>query len=151
MTGYGKTSQNAVAAVSYLAERHHGGTASSSSLEIARARSLPQPIVAKILTTLSQAGIVKGVPGPHGGYALARSPETIFFEDVVSCFERTAAIPMCPLGPDWCGNNNPCPLHDQLVELGENIERFHKQNHFGMFQTEAAGSGNKGDASSLPL
>lgn len=138
MFGYGKTSQNAIAAMSYLAAKFDGGKTLVSSLDIAEARNLPKPIVAKILTILSQAGYVKGSPGPRGGYALAMPPEELTLYDVVMRFEKPGAPIMCPFGADWCGNNNPCPLHDSIVELGESLDRFLHENHFGIFMGDGA-------------
>ena len=71
MTPYGKTAQNAVAAMSRLAEAYAENRL-LSSIDIARDRNLPQTLVAKLLTMLSQAGLVEGVRGPGGGYRLAR-------------------------------------------------------------------------------
>lgn len=137
MFGSGKTSHNAIAAMSYLAERYEMGEKPVSSLEIAEARGLPKPIVAKILTTLSRAGYIKGCPGPHGGYSLAIPPGELTLHDVVSRFEEPGAPVMCPFGPDWCGKRNPCPLHDEILKLGETMDRFLRENDFGMFRKEA--------------
>ena len=138
MFGSGKTSQNAIAAVSFLAERYYykSGASRVSSIEIAEARNLPKPIVAKILTTLSQAGYVKGSPGPGGGYRLAFPPDEISFFDVVARFEEPGPPVMCPFGPEWCGNHNPCPLHDAIAALGDTMDAFLRENHFGMFVGE---------------
>jgi Rrf2 family iron-sulfur cluster assembly transcriptional regulator len=72
MTPYGKTAQTAIAAVSRLAEVYDPARrVKLNSADIAGHRHLPQPVVSKVLTTLSQAGIVSGSPGPGGGYWLA--------------------------------------------------------------------------------
>ena len=69
MSPYGKVSQAAIAAASLLAESYSSEDAKRlSSREIAEKRKLSQAIVAKVLTTLSQVGIVTGSPGPGGGY-----------------------------------------------------------------------------------
>ena len=100
MTGfvYGKMSRHAVSAVSLLAE-HHGQSRRLSSAQIAEGRNLPQPVVAKILTTLSAAGLITGMPGPSGGYALAREPGEITLADVIQHFETADESIPCPLGP----------------------------------------------------
>jgi len=74
MIRYGKSTQNAIAAMSRLAVGY-GQDERLSSGDIARDRDLPQTLVAKLLTNLSQAGLVTGSPGPGGGYALAKHPE----------------------------------------------------------------------------
>jgi Rrf2 family protein len=134
MTGfvYGKMSQHAVSAVSFLAE-HHGDSTRLSSAQIAEGRSLPQPVVAKILTTLSAAGLISGIPGPSGGYALARNPDKITLADVVQHFEGAEESIPCPLGPGWCGTGPQCPIHNQIDELRQAADRLLGETHFGGF------------------
>jgi len=132
MIRYGKTAQNAIAAMSRLAEVYAEGRRLSSG-DIAQRRGLPQTLVAKLLTTLSQAGLVTGAPGPNGGYALARPPEQINLLDVVATFERTDDAMACPFGPTWCGNNDPCPLHDKLLALSEHVEAVLRGTTFHEF------------------
>ena len=129
----GKTAQNAIAVMSYLAECYRDQTGLVSSQNVADARILSKPLAAKILTTLSQAGYVKGATGPGGGYALAKKPEEISFIDVVHCFEVKNAIMQCPFGEGYCGNHDPCPMHDDIVKMTEDMENFLKSNHFGSF------------------
>ena len=110
-----KTTQNAIAAMSRLAELYADGKKASSS-EIAKARNLAQPLVAKVLTTLAQAGLITGSPGPGGGYQFARDPKEVSLQDVVSLFERESDT-ACPFGPGWCGDGEPCPIHNSLLAM----------------------------------
>lgn len=118
MIGYGKMSGCAVSALSALAERHADSIALSST-QIAELRNYSKMTVAKVLTLLSQAGIVTGSRGPGGGYRLAKSPENIHLIDIVRVFESVDDCLRCPFGPNYCGDNPPCPLHDRLVSLRE--------------------------------
>ena len=129
---YGKMSQHAVSAVSYLAE-HYGTSNLLSSGQIAEARCLPQPVVAKILTTLSAAGLVAGTPGPSGGYRLGRDPGEITFFNVVCHFEILGGAIPCPLGPDWCGTGPRCPVHDEIADLRESGDRLLQETNFAGF------------------
>ncbi len=138
MIGYGKMSQNAVSAVSYLAAAWSVPPRKASSAEIAEGRNLPKPIVAKILTLLSQGGLIRGTPGPGGGYWLARRPDSITLWDVASLFERSESGIMCPLGPGWCGTGPQCPLHTAIGDLQASTEQFLKSHHFGDFVPGAA-------------
>ena len=54
---YGKQTERAIAALSRLAEVWDGGRTRLSSVDIADNRGLPRPMVAKLLTTLSQGGL----------------------------------------------------------------------------------------------
>ena len=130
----GKTAQTAIAAVSLLAEHYDGGETALSSVEIARRRNISPPLVAKLLSTLSTAGLVDGTRGPGGGYWLARPPAEISLQDIVSVFEKEHDMIMCPFGPGWCGHNDPCPMHHKLVELDREWSSYLVDTHLGIFQ-----------------
>jgi Rrf2 family iron-sulfur cluster assembly transcriptional regulator len=138
MFNYGKTTQYAIAAISRLAEIYNEG-GKLSSLEIARDRDLPQPVVAKVLTIMSQAGLVTGAPGPRGGYLLAKPPDEIRLMDVANCFEHSGKSLTCPFGPDYCGTGNACPLHHQLLDLVTRFEQFLAENTLAAFTSKSRG------------
>ncbi|MBT8037156.1 MAG: Rrf2 family transcriptional regulator [Verrucomicrobiae bacterium] len=136
----GKTAQNAIAAMSYLAECYRDELGPVSSQSVADARGLSKPLAAKILTKLSQIDIVRGSTGPGGGYELAKDPANISLLEVVSCFELQNKVLTCPFGEDWCGNQAPCPLHDEIVTLMDDLERFLVENNFGGFASPSCSS-----------
>lgn len=135
MIRYGKSTQNAIAAMSCLAAVHTDGVRLSSG-DIAKARDLPQTLVAKLLTLLSQAGLVTGSPGPSGGYALASRPAEVTLLDIANVFERNTSRVICPFGPNWCGNGEPCPLHDQLAQMDERFEAFLRETALDVFAAD---------------
>ncbi len=142
MTPYGKTAQNAIAAMSRLAEAY-AEKHLLSSIDIARDRHLAQTLVAKLLTMLSQAGLVVGERGPGGGYRLALAPGKISLFDIVSVFERMENRIVCPFGPEWCGNKDPCPLHDTYVQFDEQFDSFLKQTKLNVFSSKECPAGTK--------
>ena len=107
-----------------------GAVASPSTCQ----RGLPRPMVAKILTALSQAHLVNGSPGPGGGYALARAPAEITLRQVYDLFEREDRSNLCPFGGGICGVGKPCALHDQLVATQRNITEFLASTTFENFR-----------------
>ena len=123
--------------MSRLAELCDGETAClASSREIAESRNLPVPLVGKILTALSRGGLVTGSPGPGGGYRLAKPPSEITLKDVVVLFERELDEP-CPFGPGWCGNKEPCPLHESLSAMMADFDQFLITTSFAGFVNRA--------------
>lgn len=128
-----KTAQNAIAAMSRLAELYASDLVASSR-QIAESRNLPIPLVGKILTDLSRGGLVTGSPGPGGGYRLAKPPADISLKDVVELFERESEG-MCPYGPGWCGNQAPCPLHNSLTAMKQIVEDYLNNTTLAAFQT----------------
>ncbi|MEZ6189855.1 MAG: Rrf2 family transcriptional regulator [Phycisphaerales bacterium] len=93
MIRYGKSTQNAVAAMSKLAEVYRRGLRLSSR-EVADARDMPQTLAAKLLTQLSQVGLVSGSPGRAVGTRLAKPPGEICLYDA-AVFERVEEKTAC--------------------------------------------------------
>lgn len=127
---YGKTAANAIAIMSYLAvdPGHRSGSA-----EIAESREISKALTAKLLTQLASAGLVIGVPGPGGGYHLAKPPASISLIEIVSLFEQTVTSSVCPFGHNWCGRGDPCPLHDDIVEMVEGNTKFLENTRLDVF------------------
>lgn len=121
---YTRQTETAIAAASRLAEVYDGGTTRLSVTEIAESRNLQRPFLAKILTVLSQAGIVGGVPGPGGGFTLARPPREIRIYDIYRLFETENTSHACPFGGGICGQGEPCPLHAELVDVQNAVDHF---------------------------
>ncbi len=120
---YGKATETAIAAMTRLAEVYDEGKSRLSAVDIADNRRLARPFVGKILTTLSAANLVVGSRGPGGGFTLARSPKEIRLYEIFRLFEREDASNNCPFGGSTCGMGNPCPLHDKLVRVREEVDR----------------------------
>ena len=136
MTPYGKVAQAAIAAVSLLAEHYASGQGERlSSRQIAQRRKLSQALLGKVLTTLSQAGIVSGSPGPGGGYTLAKPPSEIRLAEVVGLFDRLDDTIVCPFGEGWCGSGPQCPLHEQLDSLRNQVVDFLENTTFAPFES----------------
>lgn len=140
---YGKQTERAIGAMSRLAEVWDGGKTRLSAFEIADERGLPRPMVAKILTTLSQAHLVVGSPGPGGGYALARPPAEICLQEVHDLFEREDRSTLCPFGGGVCGVGEPCAMHDKLVETQRGIKQFLQTTTFECFRVASQEKGLK--------
>lgn len=147
---YGRQTETAIAAMSRLAEVYDGGSTRLSSAEIAEARTLQAPSVAKVLTVLSQAGLVTGTPGPGGGYCLARHPREISLSEVSALFERTDDSLNCPFGGGVCGVGEPCPLHDKLVRVQESMDDLLYQTTFEAFRKAYQDEGKRPTAKETP-
>src|ERR1700704_2312596 len=62
---------------------------------LAEYHGIPAAYLAKHLQSLSRAGIVESVPGPGGGYRLARPAEKISVLDIVQAIEGSAPAFRC--------------------------------------------------------
>lgn len=85
------------------------------SARLAELHEVPPAYLAKHLQALSAAGIVESVPGPKGGYRLARPANEITVLDVVLAVEGDQAAFVCTeirqCGPGACAPSaypKPC-------------------------------------------
>jgi len=131
---YGKSTENAIAAMSRLAEVWDGGKTLLSASQIAENRNLQKPFVSKILSNLAQAGLVQGTRGPGGGFKLSKDPVDISLHDVYLVFERENESSNCPFGGGVCGVGEPCVLHDRLVEMQDAKRTFLEVTNFDQFR-----------------
>ncbi|MEQ9617470.1 MAG: Rrf2 family transcriptional regulator [Phycisphaerales bacterium] len=131
---YGKSTENAIAAMSRLAEVWDGGSTLLSAADIAENRKLQKPFVSKILSNLAQAGLVQGTRGPGGGFRLSKAPKEISLFDVYLVFERENESLNCPFGGGICGVGQECALHDKLVELQDAKREFLTETTFDKFR-----------------
>lgn len=134
---YGRQAECAIAVMSRLAEVYDGGKTLLSAADVADSRGLQRPFVAKILTHLSQAGLVIGSRGPGGGATLARHPKKIKLNDVFTIFERRSSDDRCPFGGGRCGVGPACPLHDKLVAVQKAFDHLLHDTTFEQFRIEA--------------
>ncbi len=131
---YGKQTEYAIAAMSRLAEVYDGGKTRLSAADIADARGLQRPSVAKILSVLSQAGLVIGSRGPGGGSTLARDPKLIKLYDVFMLFEREVNTDSCPFSGHLCSDVQPCAIHKKLVAVQKAMDRLLHETTFDEFR-----------------
>lgn len=133
MFGYGKMASYAIASLSYLAANFDKPGFKVNSQAIATARSLSRPLVGKLMSQMSTAGLVKGTPGPGGGFYLAKDPKDISLLEIVRLFEKVEESLMCPFGPGWCGNGDPCPLHYDLEEKRDEMMDWLSKTSLAVF------------------
>jgi Rrf2 family iron-sulfur cluster assembly transcriptional regulator len=131
---YGKATEIAIAAMSRLAEVYDDTTTRLSAVEIADSRGLQRPFVSKILSALSQAGLIEGTRGPGGGFRFAKHPCEVKLYHVYSLFERDKEANHCPFGGGICSNGDKCPLHDHLVEVKRATEKVLHETTFEVFR-----------------
>ena len=65
----------------------HARKVPSTATKIARKDQFPPRFLYRVLRRLVDAGILTGVSGPGGGYALAKAPEKISLAEIVEAVE----------------------------------------------------------------
>lgn len=105
-----QTVEYALRAIVHLAQQ---APTASTTEEVAEATHVPRAYLAKILSGLRRAGLVKSQRGLGGGITLSRPPESLTILDVVNAVEPIERIKTCPLGLSSHGSNL-CPLHARM-------------------------------------
>ena len=122
---FSKSLEAALGAMACLAEIYDGGTTTLTAEQIATDRDLLRPFLAKLLTSLSQAGLVTSKPGRNGGFTLACSPADISLERIADAIGYRTRIQCCPFGPEYNGEEGkPCAMHDEVIKIKDQVEAF---------------------------
>ncbi len=84
--------------------------------EIAEAQAIPQRFLELILNELKHAGFVASRRGPHGGYMLAMSSDTISVGDVIRFTDGPIAPVRCVASDKQQAED--CPLNGSCAFMG---------------------------------
>jgi len=79
--------------------RYHG-TGPVSLAGIAAEEDLPRAYLEQLVVSLRESGLVRSTRGAHGGYELARPPESIVMGEVLRALEG-------PIAPMICASDDP--------------------------------------------
>jgi Rrf2 family protein len=112
-----QTVEYALRAMVYLADHADAQT----TPQIAEVTHVPAPYLAKILQSLSRAGLVKSQRGVHGGFSLAKPASETTIWDVVQAVDPIKRIRTCPLELE-AHKTKLCPLHKRLDDALAGIE-----------------------------
>ena len=121
-TGY------ALVAMAHLAKLPEGQLASSR--EIADLFGVPTSLLMNVLKELSAAGYVSSVRGAHGGYRLAREPESITLDELVADLEGPVRMAECisdgvaELDECTCQVMARCPISDPVHRVHRKLKDF---------------------------
>jgi Rrf2 family transcriptional regulator, iron-sulfur cluster assembly transcription factor len=92
--------------------------------DIAEKLGISFHFLAKILQALTHRGILKSFRGPHGGVALARPADDVSLEELIEAVDGQQRFEGCLMGLPGCGEERPCPLHEQWEETQKSISRI---------------------------
>jgi Rrf2 family protein len=114
-----QTAEYALRAIVYLADQDG---IPCTTAHIAKATLVPAGYLAKVMQSLSRAGVVRSQRGLNGGFTLTKGSKNLSILDVVNAVDPIRRFPECPLGIPSHGRRL-CPLHYQLDQVGAMIEQ----------------------------
>jgi Rrf2 family protein len=113
-----QTVEYALRAMVYLAQQGRGPHPTEV---VARATHVPAAYLAKVLQSLTQAGLVRSQRGVGGGVTLAKRADEVTMLQVVNAVDPIHRIKTCPLGLAAHGVRL-CPLHKRLDDALAMVE-----------------------------
>jgi Rrf2 family protein len=103
-----KTTEYAIRAMAFLARNNQ---APVSVAHLSETLDIPYKYLARLMTQLSQAGLLESTQGKRGGYRISRPLEEIRLSHVVDVVEGLENFHRCILGHAACEDHNPCSMH----------------------------------------
>jgi|SRR5688500_16995423 len=85
--------------------------------EIANNLSVPKHFLGKIMQQTAKKGLLKSTKGPYGGFSLAQNTLATPLVRLVEITDGLDQFKICVLKLKYCNGTNPCPLHNEMVEL----------------------------------
>jgi Rrf2 family protein len=116
-----KTAQYAIRVISYMAIKKQNLYSAS---ELIKKLKISDKYLKRILTTLSNSGILRSTQGRYGGFGLAKKPEDITLYEIVASIDNIEKYFGCILGFDECSDENPCSVHQQWAPIRNQIIDF---------------------------
>src|SRR5690349_10192168 len=132
---FSQTAEYALRVVAYLATLK-GEPATTK--QVAAATRVPEGYLAKVIGSLSRAGVLTARRGLHGGSALARPAEEITIYDVMQAVAPIPRIRTCPLGIKSHGTAL-CPVHRRLDNALAMVEQAFRDSTIAGLVADSSG------------
>jgi FeS assembly SUF system regulator len=99
------------AVVMMAAAARHCGQARINASGLAEETGIPLPTVQKLVSKLSQAGLLRSVRGAGGGFKLARPAAAVSLADIIEAIEGPIAMTSCvDTGKHDCALEGSCKV-----------------------------------------
>lgn len=92
--------------------------------DIARRQNISLPYLARLMSPLVTAGLVRSTRGAHGGVWLAKPPGDIKLSEVVRLLEGPVSPMECVTNSDGCPQSDLCATRDVWSELERAMNRL---------------------------
>ena len=132
---FSKTCEYAIRAMLFIAQKSVGGRKVGIK-EIAKGIDSPEHFIAKILQDLSRKGLVQSQKGPTGGFYLDKLSLNRSLADIVSEVDGDKIFSGCGLGLKQCSKTEPCPLHNEFINIRKSVFKMLQGAKLGEFNKQ---------------
>ena len=112
----------------YLAAKGEVDNGFISISRISEELDISRHFLTKILQELTQADLLESLKGPKGGVRLKQEADEIRLIEVVKAIDGLDILTECALGLPGCGEQKPCPIHDQWAEVRRELREMLENN-----------------------
>lgn len=118
---YSKGCAHALKALSAIPAAEAQKTFTASRL--CRKAGVPESFTRKTLQLLSQAGYLRTVTGPKGGYSFKVPPKKISLLKLIEVIEGKDNFQECILGLAACNDRQSCSLHKSWTQMRAQLKK----------------------------
>lgn len=137
---FSKSCEYAIKAMIFVAQKSKDEERVSVK-EIAKGINAPESFIAKILQELSRKNLLQSMKGPNGGFFMENEHLKISLSDIVTAIDGNKIYNDCVLGLKACSQKNPCPVHNEYVEIKKGLITMLEKNTISNFN-DKLNSGN---------
>lgn len=101
-----------------------GDTPAVTSQQLAVLTAVPEHFLSKVLRRLVVGDLLVSKKGVHGGFVLARSPQTIGVREILIAAGYPFEDNKCLFGWEGCHAALPCPLHHSWSGVKGSFRRW---------------------------
>ncbi len=121
---FSKSCEYGLKAVIYIASQSLEGKRIKID-DIAEKAGSPRAFTAKILGTLTKFNIINSLKGPYGGFDIEiKRMKEIKISEIVFAIDGDSIYNGCALGLTECNAQEPCPMHENFVQIREELKKM---------------------------
>lgn len=92
------------------------------AVDLAKNAGMPVAFVAKVLSTLADAGVLDSHRGAVGGFLIPKEKLwEVSLYDIIRLMDGDGTMTYCAIGFERCNLENPCPLHQHIFGEREQL------------------------------
>jgi len=123
MLNFNKTTEYSFRIMSYIAS---DVSRQYKSDDIYKDLKIPFRYLRRLLTKLSNAGLLESIQGKYGGFKLTRKIEDITLYDILVATDENSNATSCFFGFPECPAQGNCLLHEAWTEMRNNLNKVLK-------------------------
>lgn len=136
MLNFNKTTEYSFRIMSYMAA---DVSRQYKSDDIYNDLKIPFRYLRRLLTKLSNAGLLESIQGKYGGFKLTRNIEDITLYDILEATDENSNGISCFFGFPECPAQGNCLLHEAWTEMRNNLNKVLKNTTLAALKASDTG------------